>query len=422
VNHEWLLAEGEDAHLLHVAASAFVLCNAPEVVGVAVSGGSDSMAMLHLMAKAAPHAGWRVHAVTVDHALRPESAAEAAEVGRICAGLGVPHDVLLWDHGAIAGNLQDQARRARYGLMADWARARGIGHVALAHTADDQAETFLMGLARGAGLDGLSGMRREWTQGGITFHRPFLLKERTELRAWLTRHGIGWIDDPSNDNDRFTRVRARRALKALKPLGITVEKLSGTVVNLSRAQRVVERAVCEAATRVSREQTGSVILDREAFRHLGPELERRLLIAALNWVSSAEYAPRADGVCRVGRAIGDARDSTLHGCRIRVTEAEVRITREPRAVRGRSSPTDQLWDGRWRMDGPHDPALEIRALGAEGLRRCKDWRATGESRDALLVSPAVWRGETLLAAPLAGLENGWKARIVAGFESFLLSH
>ncbi|MGL5009349.1 MAG: tRNA lysidine(34) synthetase, partial [Paracoccaceae bacterium] len=109
------------------------------MIGVAVSGGSDSLAALLLLVAA----GQRVRAVTVDHGLRAEAADEAAFVGRICAGLGVGHDVVVWAHEAVGGNLMDQARRARYALLADWAQRAGIGQVVLGHTADDPAETFL---------------------------------------------------------------------------------------------------------------------------------------------------------------------------------------------------------------------------------------------------------------------------------------
>ena len=184
------------------------------------------MALLHMVAEIASRTGRAVCALTVDHRLRPEAAAEAAFVGRACKALGVPHEVLVWDHGAIVGNLMDAARDARYRMMADWARGRGIGFVLLGHTADDQAETFLMGLARSAGLDGLTGMRPHWQQGGVTFLRPLLGLSRAALRSYLQGKGQVWIDDPTNDNDRYTRVKARRALKALKPLGVTVDRLS----------------------------------------------------------------------------------------------------------------------------------------------------------------------------------------------------
>ena len=380
------------------------------------------MAALHLMVRVGASLGWVVAAVTVDHQLRAEAAQEAQFVAETCRRLGVSHDVLRWEHGEISGNLQDQASRARYGLIANWAKVRGISDVVLGHTADDQAETFLMGLAREAGLDGLTGMRRSWEAGGVRFHRPFLLTERAGLRGYLVRNEAGWIDDPSNEDVRFTRVKARRVLKALRPLGITVAKLSGTIVNLSMARQVVVESVSSGARKISQQLAGEIILDRTEFQRLSPEVERRLLITSLRWVSGAEYVPRADAVIRLQVAIRNGRNTTLSGCRIRVTDTEVRVVREPRAVASQVCPPDQLWDNRWRVDGPSEPGLEVRALSAAGLRACKDWRATGHSRDALLVSPAIWRGEVLIAAPLAGFANGWTARIDAGFASFIISH
>lgn len=425
VGDGWPQQFGPDALLLHFAQAAFFMSK-PNRIGVAVSGGSDSMAALHLMARAAQHEGWDLRAVTVDHGLRPEAAAEAAEVARFCAGLGVPHTVLHWEHGPVEGNLMDAARRARYALMADWAQAQGVSHIVLGHTADDQAETFLMGLARGAGLDGLVGMRKGWDQGQVRFERPFLEHPRGELRAYLQRQGVAWRDDPTNADDRFTRVKARRALTALKPLGITVDRLSGVITNLARAQGAVRQAVAEAEARVCHEAAGAVVFDRTAFLRCGPEVARRLLISALRWVSAAEYAPRAEAVNRVEIAILEGRDTTLWGCRIRVKDAEFRVVREPRAVAGLTCRTNEVWDGRWQIAGPDAPGHEVRALGADGLRqlrvRGKDWRETGHSRDALVVSPAIWYADRLISAPVADYEAGWTAQTVAPFSLFVVSH
>jgi tRNA(Ile)-lysidine synthase len=405
-----------DAALLRLVAGV-IEGNSGEI-GVAVSGGSDSVALLHLMAAA----GKPVQAVTINHDLRDEAADEARFVAGLCVGLGVPHDVLVWDHGVVAGNLPDAARRARYGLMAGWARSKGVACVMLGHTADDQAETVLMGLARGAGLDGLCGMRASWVLDGVRFERPLLDVTRTELRGYLTRAGVGWVDDPTNDDVLYQRVKARQALAVLRPLGITVEGLGDVARNLAAARQALVAGVAEAAARGARESAGALILDRGAFLALPGELRRRLLIAALRWVSGTEYAPRAEAVLRLQAAIELGRDATLWGCRIRVGEMEIIVVREPKAVSGKVSVPGQLWDNRWRVEGHVKTGLEVRALGAVGLRACKTWRDTGLGQDALLVSPAIWRGETLIAAPLAGVSNGWTARIDAGFASFIISH
>ncbi len=397
--------------MLRLALSAF---QGP-VLGVAVSGGSDSLALLHLAAQLAPVLGATVRAVTVDHALRAGSAAEAAQVGRVCAGLGISHSTLIWDHGAIAGNLMDQARRARYDLMAGWAAGCPV---AVAHTADDQAETFLMGLARGAGLDGLSGMRANWQQG-TPFVRPLLTASRADLRAYLTRRGVAWIDDPSNDNPRFTRVQARQTLQALAPLGITSGTLAGVVQHLAAAQGALQQATLAASASVT-ETAGALHIDRRGFAVLHPEIARRLLLTCLSWITRDTYAPRGPALDRLYAAIMAERDATLAGCRIRC-QKDIHILREARAAGGGVA-SAEIWDNRWRVDGPHAPGLTLQALGTEGLRAIADWRACGIARADLLVSPAIWHGTTLISAPLAGFGADWTATLILPYAKFMLSH
>ena len=160
----------------------------------------------------------------------------------------------------------------------------------------------------------------------------------------------------------------------------------------------------------------------EQFRLLPPEIARRMLVGALRWVSSAGYPPRGADVQRVLRAIHEGRDSTLAGCRILTVDDKVRIAREPRAVQGLATATDLRWDGRWIIEGPHAPGLEVRALGAEGLAQCEGWRDVGASRQALIVSPAVWRNRQLVAAPLAAPAAQWRAQLANPLQSALAAH
>jgi tRNA(Ile)-lysidine synthase len=125
---------------------------------------------------------------------------------------------------------------------------------------------------------------------------------------------------------------------------------------------------------------------------------------------------RRDGAWALGR------DATLWGCRLGLRADEIRIVREPKAVEGHDGATEALWDSRWRLTGPHESGLRVRALGPDGLRQCRDWRATGHSRAALVVSPAIWADDRLISAPLAGFGAGWTAEIVTDFPSCVLSH
>jgi tRNA(Ile)-lysidine synthase len=275
---------------------------AGETIGVAVSGGGDSTALLHL----ALAAGFRVEAVTVDHGLRAESAYEAEQVAKACAALGVIHAVQAWGHGPVGGNLMDAARRARTGLIRDWALQRGIRHVALGHTRDDQAETVLMGLARRAGIDGLSGMRRDWAEGGVTFHRPLLDAGREELRDWLRARGIGWIDDPTNEDTGFTRVRARAALVALAPLGITASGLAEVAGHLASVQTALAIQVKGAAKRHVTARAGALKIGPGLFAEPA-EVQRQLVVRALGWLAQEPYPPRIGA--RAGRDLAGVPDA-----------------------------------------------------------------------------------------------------------------
>jgi len=306
----------------------------------------------------------------------------------------------------------DAARRARMALIAGWARDRGIGHVALGHTRDDQAETLLMGLARRAGIDGLAGMRRDWVEGGVTFHRPLLDAGREELRDWLRGRGIPWVDDPTNEDARFTRVKARAALAALAPLGITTDALAEVAGHLAGVQAALVEQVRRAAEAHVEVKAGALRIAPGLFTE-PVEVQRQLVARAIGWLTREPYRPRADDLSRFLQALRKAGDATLHGCRT----SGGWVLREARHAGG-GVPVGALWDGRWRVTGPEGT---VRALGDAGLRACPDWRKTGLPRRVLAVTPGVWQGEVLVAAPLAGRENGWSAQVDASDHLFGLS-
>ena len=396
----------------------------PRRLGVAVSGGGDSVALLVLLLE------WRasgLHAVTVDHGLRAGAADEAAQVAALCARLDIPHDILRWQEGWDGtGNLPDAARRARYRLIAGWAREHGIADVALGHTTDDQAETLLMRLARGAGVDGLSAMPTQRGVAGVTFHRPLLGATRAALRDALRARGIGWAEDPTNDDPAYERVRVRQVLAGLAPLGIDVQGLAGAAARLGAAREALGVCAARLARNSVKTDAGDLLICRGALDSEPPELVRRVVQAGLVWIGGGDYPPRGDALTRALAALRAGQEMTLHGCRILLRDGHWHVTREWNAVSRSRARVGRLWDDRWQLDGPGDSqGLEIAALGEAGLPLCPDRHTTGRPAASLIASPAVWRGGDLIAAPLAGLANGWSARLVrdrAAFDAVLLSH
>ena len=397
----------------------------PGVIGVAVSGGSDSLALLYLLHDWQRDGGPDLRAATVDHGLRAGAAAEAAEVARICAGLGVAHETLAWRDWDGAGNLPDRARRARYALLAEWARGHGIADVAVGHTEDDLAETFVMRLARGAGVDGLAAMRDRWREAGVTFHRPLLALRRAHLRDFLRARGVDWAEDPTNSDAGYERVRTRGALAALAPLGIDTAMLAASARKMAGARAALYHHAHDLAQDHVRIEAGDVVIARAALREMPDEVARRILQTALRWINGAEYPPRGPAMTQFLAAARGGEAMTLQGCFMQAQGDMLRLGREYNAVSGLRVPQGQIWDGRWCIDGPEVAGAEVAALGPGGLRAVPDWRAGGLPHGAAMASPALWRGADLLAAPLAGWANGYGLRLSrdgASYYGALLSH
>ena len=398
----------------------------PTRIGLAVSGGGDSMAMLALAHGWARVMGVGLSVVTVDHGLREGSAAEAAMVAAECAALGHPHAVLTW-HWDGVGNLQDAARAARLRLIDGW---RGdIAHVLFAHTRDDQAETVLMRLARGSGVEGLAGMADLRLVPGHGFWqvRPLLAEARADLRHHATTLRVPFVDDPSNDDPRFDRVRARKALATLAEIGLEAEGLAETARRMGRAREALAaRAAAVAGVVVTADEgaTGQMVLDRDALAGVERDTQLRLLAAALQWVGGAPYRPRAaalEGL--LDRLLGGA-GGTLIGAQVAVRGATLRIFREHQAVRDMVAPagTETPWDGRWHIGGAAVAGFEVRALGPEGWAQIAEKPPGAPPFEAALGLPGVFDGDRLVACAALGHGPAHDARLhrpAASFVAFL---
>ncbi|MEM9522442.1 MAG: tRNA lysidine(34) synthetase TilS, partial [Pseudomonadota bacterium] len=394
----------------------------PERLGVACSGGSDSMALLALAcAWADGHP--RVTAITINHNLRDRAAEEAAFVGRAAKSLGAAHVLSDWVWNR-RGNLQDAARRGRHGALLEWQDRTGADAILLGHTADDQAETVLMRLMRGSGVEGLCGMFPEPEKIAPgrrldrekSFMRPLLGFTRQELRDWLKGRGLAWRDDPSNTDPRFDRAKAREVLKTLAPLGVTGSGLIETANRMKRAREALARRAQDVAGRIVAVDAGDVVFDRSGLAQVEPDTRFRLVAHALRYVSNAAYRPRFASLERLVKNGLAGENGSLHGCILKTTSSDLRICREFRAVSGIAVGIGECWDGRWLICGKARDASaggatgEIRALGEAGLAQLPDWRIPGVPRVSAMAQPGVWMGETVVAAPTLRLGRPFAAK------------
>ncbi|MBA2467767.1 MAG: tRNA lysidine(34) synthetase TilS [Sphingomonas sp.] len=277
-------------------------------IGVAVSGGPDSLALLLLAAAARPGL---IAAVTVDHALRAESRAEAVMVSAVCKRFGAPHTILTIDWPKRpASNLQARAREARYELLGRWALGQGLAYVATAHHLDDQAETLLMRLARGAGIGGLGSVRaRRPLALGAELIRPLLAWRKSELTALVAAAGLEPVDDPSNRDPRHDRVRMREWLKRAD--WAEPERIAASAAWLDEADQALNWALAPlAASRITR-QDGVVSIDPS---DVPRELQRRLLLTA--FAELGVHRPRGPELTRAMDALAKGGVATLAGLKL----------------------------------------------------------------------------------------------------------
>lgn len=394
-------------------------------VVLAVSGGSDSMALLLLAAR------WRdllageappLMAVTVDHRLRPASIDEARLVGEVAGRLGIAHEIVAWAAGGGTrprARLQEAARAARYELLAGVARAQTERPVAVvtAHTADDQAETFVMRLKRGSGLDGLAGIpecRRIARGSDIDLVRPLLGLAKSRLVATLKAAGIAWVEDPSNEDATFERVRIRQDMARLAELGIGAAALAESARRLARARAALGAATASLLEGAADVHGGAyATMSRNALAEAPQEIRLRALatlVARFGGLGGPARLDQLEGLAE--RATGAAfRGETLGGAVVRARQGHLVVCRES----GRSALPEMtldpgqeaVWDGRFRVSVAVEArsALTVGALGAVDYRRVRSRiaQATDMPDDAAATLPAFRDGGgEVVAVPQLG--------------------
>lgn len=392
-------------------------------VGLAVSGGPDSTALMHLFAR------WRAQepapdalVLTIDHGLRPEARDEAASVAEAARRLGFACAVLVWQGTKPATGIQDAARDARRRLLAEAAGAHSLDAILTAHTEDDQAETLLMRLARGSGLDGLTGIPEDGMHEGVRFLRPLLGVAKARLIATLEASGIAYIRDPSNADPRFERTRLRQATAVFAELGLTSGSLALSARRLARARQALEVATDELAlAAVELDAMGVARLDLDRLADRPEEMALRLvqrLVAAVGGDAAPVSLAKLEALTLWLRGAASG-GRTLGRAEIRVAGAGTRraiFLRElgrtlPAAVSAVGGETVE-WDGRFRISLASS-AVAVRIVPGldlpEDIRQALAVEHFSAGTDA---APFILRGTTLVGTPLEPGGGGAQCKFI----------
>jgi tRNA(Ile)-lysidine synthase len=389
----------------------FATLRGEQHIAVAVSGGSDSMALLRLAARWAKDS-LKISVLTVDHGLRPEAAAEASKVAAWCDGLALDHHTLRWEGVKPKTGLQARARVARYDLMSNWCKSNGVKFLLTGHTLDDQAETVLMRQARTDTAESLAGIWETADWAGVKLFRPLLGQSRADLREYLKSLGQLWIDDPSNLDTRFERVRVRQTLAdETKPDQRKMElaDIADKAGREARALAAVTELWINGQLTSYPEGFGGV--PRAGFCELEPELQRRVLQQLLQIYGAGNRAEPGELDHLATWAMGRENSRrTLGGAVLACRHASLLIGREW----ARISPVPMLvpdsgeilWDGRFLIKAP--PKAQIISVGhLKAVARREDIPSFVQQS-----LPAVLLGESEVAIPHLGLERGVSAKFI----------
>ncbi len=382
---------------------------------LALSGGGDSVALLHLLADARAD----FSALIVDHALRDGSADDARRALGFAQARGVAADIatLSWSEGETRS--QQSARRKRYAALSEAARTKGAV-ILTAHTADDQAETVLMRAKAGSGWRGLAGMAAEtsapiWPEGrGVTLLRPLLHARRAELRTYLASRSAEWIEDPANTNERFERVRIRAELAELEGAGLDPLRLARVAARLRPLADAVDAVAQALINQAAAFNAGEIRIKRAAWRG-GEEVRQRALAVLIAAAAGAETLANSEAVARLeARGFADDfRGATLGGAELSPSRGEVVLNRDPGALLGRAgiAPISELslpakietiWDGRLALTAREEGwRVAIDRHAAPVLRSSETMLALAEAISEGVVS-AAWLSEAAVSHRLGG--------------------
>jgi len=380
-------------------------------LAVACSGGPDSMALTFLLKDWADTIDGSVSALIVDHGIRSESGLEAKTVAARLPQHDIRAEILTYSGPPFTKMLQATARQARYNLLSEWCARNAVLSLFVAHHQEDQAETVLLRLARGSGLDGLAAMAPVVETRQLRILRPLLTVPAKRLRATLKDRGAEFVQDPSNKDPNYARVRMRALSETLGREGMTARRLAATAVHAARARSTVEGGVAQLLAHAALVYPqGYASLEKLALQKAPEEIALRAMARMLTTIGGNDYSPRMERLLRLydwmisnpGKG-----GKTLSGCRILAQDGTFLVCREPAAADEIAFARGEVfWDGRFRFLFRPRGQGEVRRLGREGW--CKTVADAPNLRNspipaAVKVSlPAIWSEKEVVCVPHLG--------------------
>lgn len=390
----------------------------PQALAVGCSGGPDSMALTALLNAWSGRSGATLTALIVNHGLRPEAGDEARRVAEWLRARDVMAEILEWSGEKPDRNIQAEARRIRYQLIGKWCQENDVPIVAVAHHLEDQSETFLLRLARGSGVDGLSSMPQATNLEGfesVRLIRPLLSTSKTRLEKILDAEEWPFVRDPSNQDRSYARVRMRALTDTLAREGLDAERLAKTAIQMQRAREALESVTDKfLQAHAVLDPLGFVHLDMAPLRSYPREIVLRVMSRVIAIVSGAHYPVRLQKLeaCVDTLIVNhELTPRTLGGCRVEACEKRISIYREVAAIREECDAEKNLiWDRRFRVDIQGNlKGLIVRKLGRDGVAKGRKafGKAVFDAVPAVVRPglPALWRKDQLVAIGGVSLET-----------------
>ena len=308
-----------------------ILAIKPQKIAVALSGGADSLALTLLLKNWAKENAVDFVALTVDHRLRKNSAREAIKVHKWMERYNINHSILTYGGKIPTSNIEAIAREYRYQMLFDYCKKNQIKYLFIAHNADEQTETFLLNLSRGSGVYGLCGMTKFQERNEINIVRPMLCFSKVEIKNYLKSIHQKWIEDPSNKDNKYKRVRIRKIKKLLDTLELSNERINNTIENMQRAKEAIDFFVDDFMNKITKNESGDICFDIKLLKGYPEEIIIRSLAKIFQTLANKNYPPRFENLKNIYDNIKNnslGKGMTLYGFKIFVKQNNIIIEKE----------------------------------------------------------------------------------------------